>query len=155
MFEGERPMTKDNHLLGKFTLTKIPPAPRGIPHIEVTFQIDADGILNVMAEDKGTGNKKEITIKNDQNRLTPYDIQRMTDDAKKFAAQDKKVKERVDAKNDFESFVYSIRNQIRDKEKLGKMLTNDDKLIIENAVKNAVQWLVYYAFHVFITKHMY
>merc|ERR1719273_2728701 len=77
VFEGERPMTKDNHLLGKFDLTGIPPAPRGVPQIEVTFEIDANGILQVSAEDKGTGNKEKITITNDQNRLTPEDIQQM------------------------------------------------------------------------------
>ena len=77
VYEGERPMTKDNHQLGKFDLTGIPPAPRGVPQIEVTFEIDANGILQVSAEDKGTGNKEKITITNDQNRLTPDDIERM------------------------------------------------------------------------------
>merc|ERR1711916_419399 len=90
VFEGERPMTKDNHLLGKFDLNNIPPAPRGVPQIEVTFEIDVNGILRVSAEDKGTGSKESITITNDQNRLTPEEIQKMVDDAEKYAEDDKK-----------------------------------------------------------------
>merc|ERR1712241_926068 len=96
VFEGERPMTKDNHLLGKFDLTGIPPAPRGVPQIEVTFEIDANGILVVSAEDKGTGSKEKITITNDQNRLTEEQIEKMIKEAEQFADEDKKVKERVD-----------------------------------------------------------
>lgn len=91
VYEGERPMTKDNHILGKFDLTGIPPAPRGVPQIEVTFEIDVNGILHVTAEDKGTGNKNKITITNDHNRLSPEDIERMINDAEKFADEDKKV----------------------------------------------------------------
>lgn len=112
-------MTKDNHLLGKFDLTGIPPAPRGIPQIEVTFEIDANGILQVSAEDKGTGNREKIVITNDQNRLTPDDIERMIKDAERFADDDKKLKERVEARNDLESYAYSLKNQLQDKEKLG------------------------------------
>merc|ERR1712127_354543 len=89
--EGERSMTKDNHLLGKFDLTGIPPAPRGVPQIEVTFDIDANGILNVSACDKSTGKQNKITITNDQNRLTPEDIERMVREAEEFADEDKKV----------------------------------------------------------------
>merc|ERR1712119_85404 len=92
-------MTKDNHLLGKFDLTGIPPAPRGVPQIEVTFEIDANGILQVSAEDKGTGNKEKITITNDQNRLTPEDIEQMIKDAEMFADEDKKkMEEAIDEK---------------------------------------------------------
>merc|ERR1719189_2366837 len=93
VFECERPMTKDNHQLGKFDLTNIPPAPRGVPQIEVTFEIDANGILVVSAEDKGTGSKEKITITNDQNRLTPEDIEKMINDAEKFADEDARFKE--------------------------------------------------------------
>merc|ERR1712179_547255 len=96
VFEGERPMTKDNHQLGKFDLTNIPPAPRGVPQIEVTFEIDANGILVVSAEDKGTGSKEKITITNDQNRLTPEDIERMINDAEKFADEDAALKSKVE-----------------------------------------------------------
>jgi heat shock protein 5 len=103
VLEGERPMTKDNHVLGKFDLTGIPPSPRGVPQIEVTFEIDVNGILKVTAEDKGTGNKNNIVINSNTNRLSPEDIDRMIKDSEKFADEDKKVKERVDAKNELES----------------------------------------------------
>ncbi|WKY16165.1 hypothetical protein Q1695_001112 [Nippostrongylus brasiliensis] len=127
VYEGERPMTKDNHQLGKFDLTNIPPAPRGVPQIEVTFEIDVNGILHVTAEDKGTGNKNKITITNDQNRLSPEDIERMINDAEKFAEDDKKVKDQVEARNELESYAYSLKNQVGDKEKLGGKLDADDK----------------------------
>jgi len=141
VFEGERPMTKDNHLLGKFDLTGIPPAPRGVPQIEVTFEIDVNGILKVSAEDKGTGNKEKIVINNDQNRLSPEDIERMINDAEKFADDDKKVKERVESRNELESYAYSLKNQINDKEKLGAKLTPENKEIIEKAVTEHIDWL--------------
>ncbi|XP_059093839.1 endoplasmic reticulum chaperone BiP [Tigriopus californicus] len=141
VFEGERPMTKDNHLLGKFDLTGIPPAPRGVPQIEVTFEIDANGILQVSAEDKGTGNKEKITITNDQNRLTPEDIEQMIQDAEKFADEDKKLKERVEARNELESYAYSLKNQINDNEKLGSKLSDDEKEKIEEAVNEKISWL--------------
>uniref|UniRef100_A0A0B7AAS1 Uncharacterized protein n=1 Tax=Arion vulgaris TaxID=1028688 RepID=A0A0B7AAS1_9EUPU len=141
VYEGERSMTKDNHLLGKFDLTGIPPAPRGVPQIEVTFEVDVNGILKVTAEDKGTGSKNEIVIKNDQNRLTPDDIERMVNDAEKYADEDKKIKERIDAKNELESYAYSLKNQINDKEKLGAKLSEDDKEKITEAVESAIKWL--------------
>lgn len=141
VYEGERPLTKDNHLLGKFDLTGIPPAPRGVPQIEVTFEIDVNGILKVTAEDKGTGNKEKITITNDHNRLTPEDIERMIKDAEKFADDDKKVKERVEAKNELESYAYSLKNQVSDKEKLGAKLSDEEKTTIESAVDEAIKWL--------------
>merc|ERR1712242_563728 len=103
VYEGERPMTKDNHLLGKFDITGIPPAPRGVPQIEVTFEIDANGIMVVSAEDKGTGNKEKITITNDNNRLSPEDIERMINDAEKFAEEDAALKGKVEARNELES----------------------------------------------------
>merc|ERR1712142_794954 len=141
VFEGERPMTKDNHQLGKFDLTGIPPAPRGVPQIEVTFEIDANGILQVSAEDKGTGNKEKITITNDQNRLTPEDIEQMIKDAEMFADEDKKLKERVEARNELESYAYSLKNQINDKEKLGSKISDEDKEKIEEAVNEKISWL--------------
>jgi len=141
VFEGERPMTKDNHLLGKFDLTGIPPAPRGVPQIEVTFEIDANGILQVSAEDKGTGNKEKITITNDQNRLTPEDIEQMIKDAEQFADEDKKLKERVESRNELESYAYSLKNQINDNEKLGGKLSDSDKEKIEEAVNEKISWL--------------
>jgi len=141
VYEGERPMTKDNHLLGKFDLTGIPPAPRGIPQIEVSFEIDANGILQVSAEDKGTGNREKIVITNDQNRLTPEDIERMIKDAERFADDDKKLKERVEARNELESYAYSLKNQIGDKEKLGAKLSEEEKTTMEEAVDEKIKWL--------------
>jgi heat shock protein 5 len=141
VFEGERPMTKDNHLLGKFDLNAIPPAPRGVPQIEVTFQIDENGILTVTAEDKGSGNSEAITITNDQNRLTPEDIDRMIQDAEKFAEDDKRVRDKVDAKNELESYTYSLKNQIGDSEKLGSKLSESEKTEITTAVDEAIEWL--------------
>ncbi|KAI6231913.1 Heat shock protein 70-C [Aphelenchoides besseyi] len=141
VFEGERPMTKDNHLLGKFDLTGIPPAPRGVPQIEVTFEIDVNGILHVTAEDKGTGSKNKITITNDHNRLSPEDIERMINDAEKFADEDKKVKEVVEARNEMEQYAYSLKNQVGDNEKLGGKLSDDEKKTIEGAADEAISWL--------------
>nr|URW69980.1 heat shock protein [Bemisia tabaci] len=149
VYEGERPMTKDNHLLGKFDLTGVPPAPRGVPHIEVTFEIDANGILQVSAEDKGTGNREKIVITNDQNRLTPDDIERMIKEAEKFADDDKKLKERVEARNELESYAYSLKNQLADKEKLGSkvdgmilfQLSDEEKTKMEEAIDEKIKWL--------------
>uniref|UniRef100_H2Z066 Uncharacterized protein n=1 Tax=Ciona savignyi TaxID=51511 RepID=H2Z066_CIOSA len=141
VLEGERAMTKDNHHLGKFDLTGIPPAPRGVPQIEVTFEIDVNGILRVSAEDKGTGNKEKITIKNDDNRLSKEDIDRMVQDAEKFASEDQKLKEKVDAKNELESYAYSLKNQVGDKEKLGGKLSDEDKSTVTAAVEETIKWL--------------
>lgn len=141
VYEGERPMTKDNHLLGKFDLTGIPPAPRGIPQIEVSFEIDANGILQVTAEDKGTGHKEKIVITNDQNRLTPEDIDRMIRDAEKFADDDKKLKERVESRNELESYAYSLKNQLSDKDKLGSKVSDEEKSKMEEAIEEKIKWL--------------
>ncbi|RDD44392.1 78 kDa glucose-regulated protein [Trichoplax sp. H2] len=141
VYEGERAMTKDNHLLANFDLTGIPPAPRGVPQVEVTFEIDVNGILRVSAEDKGTGKKEKITITNDQNRLSPDEIDRMINDAEKFADDDKVLKEKVEARNELESFAYSLKNQINDKEKLGGKLSDEDKKTIAAAVEDKIQWL--------------
>jgi len=112
VFEGERSMTKDNHLLGKFELTGIPPAPRGVPQIEVTFEIDANGILQVSAEDRGTGKSEKITITAEKGRLSTEDIERMVREAEEFADEDKKVKERIDSRNGLESYLYNLKNQV-------------------------------------------
>merc|ERR1712223_666409 len=141
VYEGERAMTKDNHMLGKFDLTGIPPAPRGVPQTEVTFEIDANGILQVSAEDKGTGNKEKITITNDQNRLTPEDIEQMIKDAETFASEDAELKLRVESRNELESYAYSLKNQINDKEKLGAKISDEDKEKIEEAVNEKISWL--------------
>uniref|UniRef100_A0A8C2KCQ2 78 kDa glucose-regulated protein n=1 Tax=Cyprinus carpio TaxID=7962 RepID=A0A8C2KCQ2_CYPCA len=141
VYEGERSLTKDNNLLGTFDLTGIPPAPRGVPQIEVTFEIDVNSILRVTAKDLGTGNKNKITITNDQNRLTPEDIERMVNEAERYADEDKKLKERIDARNELESYAYSLKNQIGDKKKLGGKLSSDDKEAIEKAIEEKIEWL--------------
>uniref|UniRef100_A0A2I2Y9K2 Heat shock protein family A (Hsp70) member 5 n=1 Tax=Gorilla gorilla gorilla TaxID=9595 RepID=A0A2I2Y9K2_GORGO len=141
VYEGQQPLTKDNHLLGTFDLTGIPPAPCGVPQIEVTFEMDVNGILRVTAEDKGTRNKNKITITNDQNHLTPEDIERMVNDAEKFAEEDKKLKECTDTRNELESYAYSLKNQIGDKEKLGGKLSSEDKETMEKTVEEKTEWL--------------
>jgi len=143
VFEGERPMTKDNHILGKFDLTGIPPAARGVPQIEVTFEIDVNGILRVSAEDKGTGNKEKIEIKNDSNRLSPEDVERMIKDAEMFAEEDAKVAARATAKNELEQYAYSLKNQIADETEkgLGAKLDDEEKETINSGVEETIEWL--------------
>jgi len=141
VFEGERPMTKDNHLLGKFDLTGIPPAPRGTPQIEVTFEIDANGILNVAAEDKGTGKNEKITITNDKGRLSQEEIDRMVREAEEFAEEDKLVKERIDARNSLETYCYNMKNTVGDSDKVGDKIDPEEKTTIEDAVKETLEWL--------------
>merc|ERR1712127_1022484 len=141
VFEGERTMTKDNHVLGKFDISGIPAAPRGVPQIEVTFEIDVNGILKVSAEDKASSNKETITIKNDQNRLSPDEINRMVEDAEKFAEADREAKDRVDAKNELEGLAYSVKNQVADEEKLGGKLSDEDKETVNTACDEAISWL--------------
>jgi len=140
VYEGERARTKDNNLLGKFELAGIPPAPRGVPQVEVTFDIDANGILNVSAEDKTTGKSSKITITNDKGRLSQADIERMVAEAEKFKAEDEAVAERVAARNGFESYTYSIRNTLQD-EKVASKLDSADKEKLSAAVEEAVKWL--------------
>jgi len=134
-------MTKDNVLLGKFELTGLPPAPRGVPQIEVTFEIDANGITHVGAEDKGTGKVEKITITADKGRLSQDEIERMVRDAEEFADADKAVRETIDAKNALEGFAYNLKNQIEDKEKLGGKISDEDKETISDAVKKALEWI--------------
>ncbi|PHJ18019.1 chaperonin protein [Cystoisospora suis] len=141
VFEGERPMTKNNHLLGKFELTGIPPAPRGVPQIEVTFDVDRNGILNVSAVDKGTGKSEKITITNDKGRLTPEEIERMIAEAEKFAEEDKKTKEKVDARNALEGYLHSMKTTVEDKDKLADKIEEDDKKTIMDKVTEAQEWL--------------
>jgi len=140
VFEGERSMTKDNHSLGTFDLHGIPPAPRGVPQIDVTFDIDANGLLNVSAEDKTTGKKNQITITNDKSRLSKEDIERMVNDAKKYEEDDKAQRERIDAKNGLENYSYSIKNTLND-EKVADKIDAGDKQKVLDAVNEAVQWL--------------
>lgn len=141
VFEGERSLVKDNHRLGKFDLTGIPPAARGVPQIEVTFDIDANSILTVTAVEKGTGGKEVISITNDSGRLSKADIERMLADAEKFAEEDRIIKEKIDAKNALQNYIYQMRNTIEDKDKLADKLDDDDKRTISDALTDADDWL--------------
>jgi len=142
VFEGERSMTKDNHLLGTFELSGIPPAPRGSPQIEVTFEIDVNGILTVTALEKASGNVESVTITAEKGRLSDEEIQRMLKEAEEMAEQDKVAKERVLSRNDLENLVYSVRNQLNDEEKgLKGKLDEDEVETIETAIKDTVSWL--------------
>jgi len=141
VYEGERSLTKDNNLLGKFELTGIPPAPRGVPQIEVTFELDANGILKVSAGDKGTGKSESITITNDKGRLSAEEIERMVAEAEKFADEDKATREKIEARNSLENYAYSLKNQVNDDEGLGGKIDEDDKETLLEAVKEAQDWL--------------
>merc|ERR1712227_661715 len=141
VFEGERSRTKDNNLLGKFELGGIPPAPRGVPQIEVTFDVDANGVLNVSAEDKGaSGKKANITITNDKGRLSKDDIDRMVREAEQYAEEDKLAKEKIDAKNSLESYCYSMKNTIGE-DKFKEACSEEDKKAIDDKVTETMQWL--------------
>jgi len=140
VYEGERAMTKDNHNLGKFDLTGIPPAPRGVPQIEVTFDIDANGILNVSAADKSTGKQNKITITNDKGRLSKEEIERMVSDAEKFKAEDDKQKDRISAKNGLESYCFNMKTTLDD-DKVKDKISEDDKKAINDKCDEAIKWL--------------
>lgn len=141
VFEGERSMTRDNNLLGKFELNNIAPAPRGVPQIEVTFEIDANGIMKVSAADKGTGRSESITITNDKGRLSKEEIDRMVQEAEEFAEQDEAVRKRVEALNALQNFVSMIRTQVTDKNGLGGKLDDADKETVMQHLKEADAWL--------------
>jgi L1 cell adhesion molecule like protein len=140
VYEGERGMTRDNNLLGKFELSGIPPMPRGKPQIEVTFDIDANGILQVNALDKTTGKSNKITITNDKGRLSKEQIERMVRDAEKFKQEDEAQREKVEAKNHLENYAYSLRNTVRD-EQLASKFSDSDKATLNSAVDAALQWV--------------
>uniref|UniRef100_A0A1J3EQV4 Heat shock 70 kDa protein 5 n=1 Tax=Noccaea caerulescens TaxID=107243 RepID=A0A1J3EQV4_NOCCA len=140
VYEGERARTKDNNLLGTFELKGIPPAPRGVPQINVCFDIDANGILNVSAEDKTAGVKNQITITNDKGRLSKEEIEKMVQDAEKYKAEDEQVKKKVEAKNSLENYAYNMRNTIKD-EKLAQKLDQEDKQKIEKAIDETIEWI--------------
>ncbi len=133
-------MTKDNNLLGKFELTGIPPAPRGVPQIEVTFDIDANGILNVSAVDKSTGKENKITITNDKGRLSKEEIERMVQEADKYKAEDDQQREKIAAKNGLESYAFNMKKSVEDENLKGKISEDDKKKVIEKC-NEAVSWL--------------
>lgn len=141
VFEGERALTKDNHNLGKFDMTGIPPAPKGVPQIEVTFEIDENSILTVSAADKGTGKKETITIENDGGRLSKEEIERMIKESEQYAEEDKAIKDKIDAKNQFENYIYQMKNSVEDKDKLADKISEEDKGTIQDALTDASDWL--------------
>ncbi|XP_073455035.1 heat shock 70 kDa protein-like [Aquarana catesbeiana] len=140
VYEGERAMTKDNNLLGKFELSGIPPAPRGVPQIEVTFDIDANGILNVSAVDKSTGKQNKITITNDKGRLSKEEIENMVQDAEKYKADDEAQREKIAAKNSLESYAFNIKSMVEDENMKGK-ISEEEKKIISEKCKETIAWL--------------
>ena len=140
VFEGERSMTRDNNLLGKFNLDGIPPMPRGQPQIDVCFDIDANGILNVSALEKSTGKEQKITITNDKGRLSQEDIERMVQEGEKFKAEDDANKNRVEAKNGLENYCYSLKSSIEGEEVKDK-IPEDDKKALLDAINEATSWL--------------
>jgi L1 cell adhesion molecule like protein len=140
VFEGERQLTKDNNILGKFQLEGIPPAPRGVPQIEVTFDLDANGVLNVNAMDKAGGKSNKITITNDKGRLSKDDIERMVSEAERYKDEDAKHKKKIDARNGFENYVYSVKNSTSEPGLKDKLAEND-RATIEDACKSALEWL--------------
>jgi L1 cell adhesion molecule like protein len=140
VFEGERAMTKDNNILGKFQLEGIPPMPRGVPQIDVTFDIDANGILNVSALEKSTGKEQKITIKNDKGRLSPEEIERLVQEAERYKSEDEANRARVEAKNGLENYAFQVRNSVND-EKVADKISEDDKKTVLDAVTATTQWL--------------
>ena len=140
VFEGERALTTDNNLLGKFELTGIPPAPRGVPQIDVTFDVDGNGIMNVSAVDKSTNKMEKITIKNDKSRLSDAEMKRMVDEAEKFKSEDEAQRERIQAKNSLESYAYQVKSTVED-DRVKNKITEEDKKKVLDKVKEAVTWL--------------
>jgi L1 cell adhesion molecule like protein len=140
VFEGERAMTSDNNILGKFELTGIPPAPRGVPQIEVAFDVDANGILNVSAKDKSTGKAENITITNDKGRLSKDDIEKMVEEAEKYKDEDDTNRKRIESKNGYENYIYTLKGSVNE-EKVKEKLSEEDLDTITTNVKNAEEWL--------------
>jgi len=140
VYEGERAMTRDNHILGKFDLTNIPPAPRGTPQIEVTLDVDANGILNVSALEKGTGKAEKITITNDKGRLSKEEIEAMVSEAEKYKDEDDKQKERVAAKNRLESYIFNLKSSL-DTAEIKAKLSADELSGATAALDEALKWL--------------
>jgi len=140
VYEGERAMTRDNHILGKFDLTNIPPAPRGVPQIEVTLDVDANGILNVSAVEKGTGKAEKITITNDKGRLSKEEIERMVNEAERYKGEDDQQRERVAAKNGLESYIFNLKSSIEN-EQVKKNLSSEELSTIQSSLEAALKWL--------------
>ena len=140
VFEGERAQTRDNNKLGEFQLSGIPPMPRGTPQIEITYDVDANGILNVSAVEKSSGKSEKITITNDSNRLSKEDVDKMVEEAEKFKADDEQIRKKVDAKNQLESYCYQMKKTVFEEEKMASAL-GDKKEELEKEVNNTLEWL--------------
>lgn len=140
VFEGERSLTKDNNLLGTFQLDGIAPAPRGIPQIEITYDIDANGILNVHAVEKSSGKSNQIVIKNEKGRLSADDIDRMVEEAERFKEEDEQMRFKIGAKNSLENYVYSLRNSLTD-EKVSAMMSPNGRDTVERVVSDTIHWI--------------
>jgi len=140
VFEGERKLTKDNNILGKFNLDGIPPGPRGVPQIEVTFDVDANGIMNVSALEKATGKENKITITNEKGRLSENDIEKLVKEAENFKAEDELIKKRIEAKNGLEHYCYTCKQQLDDA-KLKDKFTEEDKKAINEKTDELIKWI--------------
>jgi heat shock protein 1/8 len=140
VYEGERKFTRDCNLLGTFNLHGIPPMPRGMPQIEITYEVDANGILNVNASEKSSGKSEKITIKNESNKLSKEEIERMVNEAEKFKEDDDKAQKRIDARNNLENYIYNIRTSVLNDPKMSSSL-NDKKQLVENTVDDTIKWL--------------
>jgi L1 cell adhesion molecule like protein len=142
VYEGERAMTEDNHLLGTFELRGVPPAPRGVPQIDVSFDLDANGILNVSAQDKSTGSRNAITITNEKGRMSTQEVERLVREARKYAAEDEANRKKVDTRNALEQYAYASRQAVRDEKAPGYAnLTAEDRDAVEKAVKETIDWM--------------
>ena len=142
VYEGERAMTRDNHLLGTFELSGIPPAPRGVPQIDVSFDLDANGILNVSAQDKSTGSKNQITITNEKGRMSKQEVERLVQEAQKYAAEDEANRKKVETRNALEQYAYASRQAVRDEKSPGAAnLSAEDRDAVEKAVKETIDWM--------------
>jgi len=142
VFEGERVKTKDNHNLGRFDLTGIPPAPKGTPQIEVTFEVDANGILTVSAKDMASDSEKSIQIDNKKGRLSPEEIEKLLEEAKQYEEEDRVERERIQAKNKLESYIYSMRGQVNDSDKLSEKISAEEKELIIQYLDDAEEWMM-------------
>ena len=139
VFEGERGMTKSNRLLGQFELSGIPPAPRGVPQVEVSFDVDANGILSIGAHDKGTGKEESLTITSEKGRLSDEEIEAMVREAEEFAEEDAKEKAKIQARNELEAYLYNLKNSVNDT--LESKLSEDEKETLNTAVNDGLDWL--------------
>lgn len=139
VFEGERGMTKSNRLLGQFELSGIPPAPRGVPQVEVSFDVDANGILSIGAHDKGTGKVESLTITSEKGRLSDEEIEAMVQEAEEFAEEDNKEKAKIQARNELEAYLYNLKNSINDT--LKDKLTEDESSTLSTAINDGLDWL--------------